>query len=168
MKLTPIDVKSQQFSTCWKGYEPGEVRQFLDMITADLEELSSENNDLKDEVKRLGSDLEEHIQREKTLRETIVTAQEMTREIEERASRKAELLLAEAELKGEKVIDAAHRRAARISEEIIDLKRQRVSVEAALRSTLQSHLSILDAREEGDKSPDKIDEKAKFLTPKTV
>lgn len=168
MKLTPIDVKSQQFSTCWKGYEPGEVRQFLEMVTADLEELTSENNDLKDDVKRLGSDLEEHIQREKTLSETIVTAQEMTREIEERASRKAALLLAEAELKGEKVIDAAHRRAARISEEIIELRRQRVSVEAALRSTLQSHLSIIDAREEENKSLDELDEKLKFLTPKSV
>lgn len=168
MKLTPIDVKSQQFSTCWKGYEPGEVRQFLDMVMADLEELTSENNDLKDEVKRLGSDLKEHIQREKTLSETIVTAQEMTREIEERASRKAELLLAEAELKGEKVIDAAHRRAARISEEIIELRRQRVSVEAALRSTLQSHLSIIDAREEENKSLDELDKKLKFLTPKSV
>lgn len=168
MKLTPIDVKSQQFSTCWKGYEPGEVRQFLEMVTADLEELTSENNDLKDEVKRLGSDLKEHIQREKTLSETIVTAQEMTREIEERASRKAELLLAEAELKGEKVIDAAHRRAARISEEIIELRRQRVSVEAALRSTLQSHLSIIDAREEENKSLDELDKKLKFLTPKSV
>ena len=168
MKLTPIDVKSQQFSTCWKGYEPGEVQQFLDMVTADLEELTSENNDLNDEVKRLKGDLEEHIRREKTLRETIVTAQEMTREIEERATRKAELLLGEAELKGEKVIDAAHRRAARISEEIIEMKRQRVSVEAALRSTLQSHLSILDTREEENKSLDELDEKLKFLTPKTV
>ncbi len=168
MKLTPIDVKSQQFSTCWKGYEPGEVQQFLDMITIDLEELTRENNDLNDEVKRLGSELEKHIQREKTLSETIVTAQEMTREIEERASRKADLLIAEAELKGEKVIDAAHRRAARISEEIIDMKRQRVSVEAALRSTLQSHLSILDTREEENKSLDELDEKLKFLTPKTL
>lgn len=167
MKLTPIDVKSQQFTTRWKGYDPDEVRQFLDMVTADLGELTSENNDLRDEVKRLRSDLEEHIQREKTLRETIVTAQEMTREIEEKASKKAELFLAEAEIKGEKVIDAAHRRAAKIAEETVELRRQRVAVQAALRSTLQSHLRMLDAQDEENRESDALEEKLKFLTPKT-
>lgn len=167
MKLTPNDVKSQPFTTRWKGYDPDEVRQFLDMVTADLEELTSENNDLKDELKRLRASLEEHVVREKTLSQTIVTAQEMTKDIEEKASKKAEVILAEAEVKGEKVIDAAHRRAAKISEDIIELKRQRVSVEAGLRSLLKSHLSMLDSRNEENEAIDELNEKLKFLTPKT-
>jgi len=168
MKLTPIDVKSQQFATRWKGYDPEEVKQFLDMVTADLEELTSENNTLKDETKRLRADLEEHIRREKTLRETMLTAQQMTKEIEEKAAKKAELIVAEAELKGEKIIDAAHRRGAKIAESIIEMKRQRASLEAALRATLQSHLSMLDSRIEEAKERDTLDEKLKFLTPKSV
>jgi cell division initiation protein len=168
MKLTPIDVKSQQFATRWKGYAQEEVRQFLDMVTSDLEELTSENNLLKDEAKRLRADLEEHIRREKTLRETMLTAQQMTKEIEEKATKRAEIIIAEAELKGEKVIDAAHRRGAKIAESIIELKRQRVGLESALRATLQSHLSMLDSRTEEIKERDAHDEKLKFLTPKTV
>jgi cell division initiation protein len=166
MKLAPIDVKSQQFTIRWKGYDENEVRQFLEMITADLEELTHENNDLRDDVKRLRSDLEEHIQREKSLRETMLTAQQITREIEEKASKKAEILVAEAEIKAEKVIDAAHRRAAKISEEIAELKRQRFTVEASLRATLQSHLSWIDTKAEENRECDAYDEKLKFLTPK--
>ncbi len=30
MKLTPLDVKSQTFSTRWKGFDPAEVNAFLD------------------------------------------------------------------------------------------------------------------------------------------
>jgi len=168
MKLTPIDVKSQQFATRWKGYDPDEVRQFLDMVTADLEELTTENNMLKDETKRLRADLEEHIRREKSLRETMVTAQQMTKEIEEKASKKAELIIAEAELRGEKVIDAAHRRGAKIAEAIIELKRQRVSLEASLRATLQSHVSMLDSRTQEAEERDALDEKLKYLTPKNA
>jgi cell division initiation protein len=168
MKLTPIDVKSQQFATRWKGYDPDEVRQFLDMVTADLEELTSENNSLRDETKRLRADLEEHIRREKALRETLLTAQQMTKEIEEKARKKAELIVAEAELKGEKIIDAAHRRGAKIAESIIELKRQRVSLEASLRATLQSHLSMLESRTEEAEASEALDEKLKYLTPKSV
>ncbi len=167
MKLAPIDVKSQQFTIRWKGYDTGEVRQFLEMVTADLETLTHENNDLRDDLKRLRRDLEEHIQREKTLRETMVTAQQITKEIEEKAVKKAEILLAEAEVKAEKVIDAAHRRAAKISEEITELKRQRCTLEASLRATLQSHLSWIDEKAEKNRELDAYDEKLKFLTPKS-
>ncbi len=168
MKLTPIDVKSQQFATRWKGYDPEEVRQFLEMVTSDLEELTEENKSLKDETKRLRADLEEHIRREKTLRETMLTAQQMTKEIEEKASKKAELIVAEAELRGEKIIDAAHRRGAKITESIIELKHQRVNLEAVLRATLQSHLRMLDSDSEETKEQEALDDKLKFLTPKSV
>ena len=163
MKLTPLDVKSQTFSTRWKGLDPTEVQSFLEVVTNDLEELASENNTLKDEVKRLRSDLDGHMDREKTLRETMVTAQRLAEEIQQHAEEKAKLLGGEAEVRAEKILDAAHRRAAKISEDISELKRQRMSLEAAIRATIQSHLSMLDGLREENKDQDELDEKLKFL-----
>ena len=163
MKLTPLDVKSQTFSTRWKGLDPAEVQTFLEVVTNDLEELASENNTLKDEAKRLRSDLEEHMQREKTLKETMVTAQRLADEIRLNADERAKLLVAETEIKAEKILDAAHRRAAKISEDIAELRRQRMSLESSIRATIQSHLSMLDGLREDNKDQDELDEKLKFL-----
>jgi cell division initiation protein len=163
MKLTPLDVKSQTFSTRWKGFDPLEVQSFLEAVTNDLEELASENNTLKDEAKRLRSDLEEHTQREKTLKETMVTAQRLADEIRQNAQERGKLLISESEVKAEKILDAAHRRAAKISEDISELKRQRMSLESAIRATIQSHLSMLDGLREENKDQDELDEKLKFL-----
>jgi cell division initiation protein len=163
MKLTPLDVKSQTFSTRWKGLDPAEVQAFLEVVTSDLEEITAENNTLKDEMKRLRSDLDGHMDREKTLRETMVTAQRLAEEIQQHAEEKAKLLGGEAEVRAEKILDAAHRRAAKISEDISELKRQRMSLEAAIRATIQSHLSMLDGLREENKDQDELDEKLKFL-----
>ncbi len=167
MKLTPLDVKSQQFTTRWRGYDPSQVHQFLEMITGDLEEITTENNSLRDEVKRLKAELEEHVQREKTLKDTMVTAQKLAGEIRENAEKKAQLLIGEAELRAEKVIDAAHRRASKISEDIAELRRQRSGLASALRSTLQTHLAMIDTMAEENKERDELDEKIKFLTRKS-
>lgn len=163
MKLTPLDVKSQTFSTRWKGLDPAEVQAFLEVVTSDLEEITAENNTLKDEMKRLRSDLDGHMDREKTLRETMVTAQRLAEEIQQHAEEKAKLVGGEAEVRAEKILDAAHRRAAKISEDISELKRQRMSLEAAIRATIQSHLSMLDGLREENKDQDELDEKLKFL-----
>ena len=163
MKLTPLDVKSQTFSTRWKGLDPVEVQAFLEVVTNDLEEIASENNTLKDEAKRLRSELDGHMDREKALRETMVTAQRLAEEIQQHAEEKAKLLSAEAEVRAEKILDAAHRRAAKISEDISELKRQRMSLESSIRATIQSHLSMLDGLREENKDQDELDEKLKFL-----
>jgi len=167
MKLTPLDVKNQQFTTRWRGYDSIQVHQFLEMITSDLEETATENNALRDEVKSLRAELNGHIQREQTLKDTMVTAQRLADEIRESAEKKAQLLIGEAELRAEKVIDAAHRRASKISDDIAELKRQRCGLESALRSTLHTHLAMIDALVEENKDMDALDEKIKFLTRKS-
>ena len=42
-----------------------------------------------------------------------------------------------------------------------------MSLEAAIRATIQSHLSMLDALREENKDQDELDEKLKFLLRKT-
>jgi cell division initiation protein len=167
MKFTPLDVKNQQFTRRWKGYDRSQVQQFLEMIASDLEEIATENNSLRDEVKGLKAELEQHVQREQTLKDTMVTAQKLADEIRETAEKKAQLLIGEAELRAEKVIDAAHRRGSKISEDVAELRRQRSGLASALRSTLQTHLAMIDAMAEENKEMDELDEKVKFLTRKS-
>ena len=61
--------------------------------------------------------------------------------------------ISEAEIQGEKVLDAAHRRAARLAEDIREMKLVRGRLSASLRATLEHHLKLVDhlaAEPDGD------------------
>ena len=53
-------------------------------------------------------------------------------------------MISEAEVKGEKILDAAHRRAAKLAEDIREMKALRSRLGAALRTTIETHLALLD------------------------
>ena len=39
MKITPLDIDQQEFSTVFRGFDAGEVRSFLNQVSRQLEEL---------------------------------------------------------------------------------------------------------------------------------
>ena len=48
-------------------------------------------------------------------------------------------------MKAEKILDAAHRRAGRLGEEIREMRGLRTRLASALRSTMETHLALVDA-----------------------
>lgn len=155
MKLTPLDIQQQQFRTAFWGFEKQEVDAFLDLLAADVERLSRENAQLSEENTRKNQELWEHKERERTLKETMVTATRMTEEIKENARKEAEIVVAQAELQAEQIIQNAHTRLVRIMEDLDELRRQKAQFEAGLRSTIATHTKLLDAmseRETGEAS----------------
>ena len=80
------------------------------------------------------------------------------------AAKEAEVLLAEAEVKAEKVLDAAHRRVAKLTEDIREMRQARTRLAASVRSVIETHLSLLDGLS-GDLPEDPVlDGKVAFLT----
>ena len=71
----------------------------------------------------------------------------MTEEMRRSAEREAEMRLAEVEIRAEKILDASHRRAARLSQDIRDMRALRTRLGQALRSAAETHLSILETLE---------------------
>ena len=78
MRITPIDIQQQQFKTRPFGYEKFGVDHFLEMLAEEVERLNLENQQLKDELVRTRSALDEMRQREATLKETLLTTQKVT------------------------------------------------------------------------------------------
>jgi hypothetical protein len=68
--------------------------------------------------------------------------------------KEAEVMISEAEIQGEKVLDAAHRRAARLAEDIREMKLLRGRLAAALRTTMETHLTLLDSLAESNAAED--------------
>lgn len=144
MRLTPLDLQNHRFAHRMRGYDTTEVDAFVRMVAEDYEALVREGETLRETVRTLELRVAELTGQEGRLRETLVTAQTLSEDLKRTAIREAEMRVAEAEVKAEKILDAAHRRAARLQEDIRELRLLRTRVTASVRSALDTHLALLD------------------------
>lgn len=151
MRLTPLDVQQKQFDRKLRGVDPHEVKQFLELCADELEELVKQNIELKEEIRARDGQIAETRDRERALQEALVSAQRLATEMKEQAKKEAEIVLAEAELQAEKLIQGAHNRRTTLVEELGELKRLKVSFESELRSLVESHVKLLETFAESDR-----------------
>jgi len=144
MRITPIDIQQHQFKSRLMGYDKAGVDQFLEIIAGEIERLFRQNQDLQEELARTKSTLAEMRERETTLKETLLTTQKVTDELKSNARREAELVLADAEVRAERVMRNAEDRRLQLIEEIQEIKRQKIDFETSLRSMLEKHVRMLD------------------------
>lgn len=147
MRMTPLDVQSHQFATRFRGFDPDEVMAFLRIVSEDYEGLVRETESQSDRILRLETRIEELSAQEHLLKETLLSAQAMTEEMSRTAEREAELRLAEVEIRAEKILDASHRRAARLAQDIREMRALRSRLAESLRSAAQTHMALLDTLE---------------------
>ena len=53
MPITPLEIRKQEFRKMLRGYDPHEVRSFLEMVSTELESLLRENAGLNEKVKEI-------------------------------------------------------------------------------------------------------------------
>jgi cell division initiation protein len=148
VRLTPLDIRSQRFASRLRGVDAGEVENFLHLVSEDYAALSRERDQLADKVRALEARVAELQGTERLLRDTLVTAQTLAEDLKQTAIRESEVRVSEAEVKAEKVLDAAHRRASKLSEEVRELRTLRSRLAQALRQTIETHLALVDAIQE--------------------
>ena len=144
MKISPIDIQQQQFKTRPFGYEKTGVDQFLELLAEELERLVRENLDLMEELARVKASLKELRDREETLKETLVTTQKLTNELKSKARRDIDAMMAEAEVKAERLMHNAKERRLELIREVQEIKRQKIDFEVSLRGLLEKHIRMLD------------------------
>lgn len=144
MRLTPLDIQNHHFASRLRGLDPEEVHAFHRMVAEDFETLIRESDQLRERVRELEARVEEMGSREELLRQTLVTAQAVSDDLRRTAAKEAEVILAEAEVRAEKVLDAAHRRVAKLAEDIRELRTLRTRLGASVRSAVETHLALLD------------------------
>ncbi len=144
MKLTPLDIRKQEFKRSMRGFDPEEVEAFLMMVADELELLIREKNQLTDEIVKLRTQLRDYQQVEHTLRETLMKATATVEESRMNSAREAELLIHEAELKAEKIVEQAREELQTLRSEISLLKAQKESFSRRLRHLLESQIELLE------------------------
>jgi len=152
MRITPIDIRQQQFTLkLFRGFDVQEVDTFLEDVANDYEQLVKENALLKEQLAGLEERARGTAEREKMLQETLVTTQRMVEELKENARREAQLLVREAELRADKLLEEARGEEARIRSQILGLKRARRQLAEGIRGTIEMYQRMVaeELRDEG-------------------
>lgn len=144
MRITPLDIQQQQFKgKMLGGLDPNDVDAFLQLVSQEMESLVRENTELKDQSRKVALQLEELTQRETNLRETMLAAQKITEEMKSNSQKEANLLISEAELKGERILADAENKLVQLNNNIHELRRQKLQFETALKALLETHMKML-------------------------
>jgi len=149
MKLTPLDIKKQEFKKVIRGYDPVEVDTFMDMMANEFEDLLKLQKEMRDKVVELETQLKDYRQIEKTLQQTLLQAQEATGRTYESARREAEVIAREAEGKATKLLEQANNDLHRLNTELVTLKARKESLIGRLRVLLSSELDLIKTLEMG-------------------
>jgi cell division initiation protein len=157
MRITPLDIQQKQFSSRFRGFDMEEVDSFLELIREEMEELLRDNANLREESRRFEKQLKEYKNIETTLKDTLISTQQMADEFRSTAKKEADLLRKEAELQSEEMLRDAQDKVVKVHEDITDLKGVRRHFKEELRRLIESHLSMMEFdREREEEIPDEV------------
>jgi cell division initiation protein len=156
MRISPLEIQQKQFRMKFRGFDVEEVYAFLEIVREEMEDLLRENANLKENIQRAESQIREYRDMESTLRETLMTAQQMVEDYKTNARREAEILVREAEGKAEAVVREAHSRVIKIHEDITDMKGIRRHFREELKRLVENHLRMLETDERWETSDKEV------------
>ena len=148
-KVTPLEIQNRKFSKKWNGIDPVEVEAFLALASEEIEDLTRGRAELESSVRTLEAENSEHHERERTLRDTLLSAQRASDDIRGAAHKQAELIVQQAEDSSERLTHHALQRSAEIEKAIEDLKLQRTHFRLQLEKLIElvQHVVELDRAE---------------------
>jgi cell division initiation protein len=148
--LAPVDIHNKEFKRGFRGYSEEEVDEFLDQVVKDYEKLYRENIEIKETVDRLNGKLEHYQHLESTLHNTLVIAQETAEEVKLNAKKETELLIKEAEIRAQKLVEEGVGKVRRLTGEYEEMMKQNQIYRTRMRILLQAQMEMLKDSEEED------------------
>jgi cell division initiation protein len=155
MNVSPLDLRQQRFGTALRGFDKVEVTSFLMAVAEDYEQALRETDRLRQDLARLEGIVSQHREHEKSLQNTLVTAQKIADDTRANAEKVAEEARSAAEEEARRIVRDAQNRAelllektqARLEDvqrEIDGLKLKRREVETSLESIIQTLRNSLE------------------------
>jgi cell division initiation protein len=145
LKISPLDIRTQEFKKSFRGYDPDEVRAFLELIAGEWEVLIKDFAEYREKMNKLESSVTDFQEMEQTLKGILLTAQKSSEEAKKNAAKEAELLVKEAEVKSSRILEEAKRRIFELRREIEDLSNLKESFLIKMKSMLDTQQYLLES-----------------------
>jgi DivIVA domain-containing protein len=143
-RLTPHDIRAQEFARTFRGYSPQQVDDFRQRVAEELDRLVRVRNEQEERLKIAQEQLRGFRERERAMNEALVAAQQLRVDSREQAEREAELVLREARTEAERIMERARQEEALVRERSDGAARQFSAYVASFRALLERHLGEVD------------------------
>lgn len=143
-RITPLDIIQKEFTPNRRGFDPEEVRLFMDQVRETLEETLKDKRRLEERIRDRELELERMRRNEDQIKDTLVLAKKLSADVEDNAKREADLVLGEARLEAQEILSSAQEEYEDTLVEVKALQARRHKLLAELRAVLQTHSSMLD------------------------
>jgi cell division initiation protein len=163
MGITPLVVKQKEFTTRFRGFDVQEVDDFLEDITTELDNLNNTIQSLQEKNHRLNLENEGYKKREGSMKNAMIQSQKVLDQMKDNAKKSSQLIIANAEVEAQKMLNMAHKRLSQLHSDIIELKRQRIQLEMQISAVIESHSKMLEMTKEENKVSDETDSTIKFI-----
>jgi cell division initiation protein len=143
-------MKKQEFKRVKRGLDPIEVQTYLEMVADEFEAILDDNNRLSDELIKVKTQLKDYQKVETTFKQSLVSAQQTIKQSRDNSAREADLMIKDAELKADKILEDAKMRLIDMKNELMVIKSHKDSFAKRLRHLLESQLELLGVLEIDD------------------
>lgn len=143
-RLTPLDIRQQQFSRALRGYQTSEVDEFKLQTAEELERLTRDLSQYQDQLRAVEEQLRGFRERERAMNEALIAAQQLRADLRGQAEREAELVLREARAEAERIVERGRQEERAVRERADGAARQFTAYLASFRALLQRHLGEID------------------------
>lgn len=150
--LTPLEIAQREFRRRFRGLDPVEVRNFLEGIAEQLQGLLKEGILKEERLEKLETQLETYRGRENEVKEVLFALQRMTDDMKNTTRKEAELIIKDAEIKAEALLERGHLTLGRLQGKIADLKREKALFEGKVRGAIKLYQDLLDTEAAEDAS----------------
>lgn len=144
MKLTPLEIKQQQFEKTLRGYDVAEVQSFLTLVSNEVEHLLNKNKELEEQIEKLTDRVKHYERVEEALHETLQTTKESVAQKIDNAKLEAQNKIDKAEMEAEAIIKEANYQRQQIRQNILRLLDKREEIIAGISAYLNNAQNSLE------------------------
>jgi len=143
MRVTPLDIIKKEFSPSRKGFDSGEVRDFLENVRETLDDLLKENQRLRDVIKRRDEEISSLKGEESSIKDTLVLARRLTEDLERKARRESDLIVGEARLEAQRILMSTADERRNLQGELAQLRAVKAKMVSEIRAVLDAHSRLI-------------------------
>ena len=141
--LIPEELRDITFDKSAFGYRVDDVDDYVEKVTAVINALMEENQDLEEKLEVLAAKVAEYKEDESSLQAAIVGAQKLGDSIVRDSKIKAESILREANVRAERLVEAAHRKVEVEQQNYVRIHKEVGEFRNSLMGLYKSHIDLI-------------------------
>ncbi|MDH9160350.1 DivIVA domain-containing protein [Staphylococcus succinus] len=143
MPFTPNEIKNKEFTQVKTGYEPSEVKNYLEQLSSEIVRLKEDKNQLEKVIEDKETNIQSYKDVHQSVSDALIHAKQAGEETKAAANKEAEATVAKAQSEADKIVNDAVEKARRLSFQTEDMKRQSKIFRSRFRMLVEAQLDLL-------------------------